>query len=99
MPDEATLMLLSAAWPLSGRSLGPATMRTGFMEILSYSERGVINSLLYEAYYAEDRLDRLGNLLRLCQFPLAGTVPAPFNDATIIIEPKIPTFGDADAML
>jgi len=39
------------------------------MEILGYSERGLINSLFYEIKYSQNNLEILNSLLSLVSFP------------------------------
>lgn len=68
------------------------------MEILGYSERGLINSLCYELKYSPDNLQLLNNLLSLVSFPYR-TVNFQISGAKILIEQSFSDFGDADLVL
>ena len=68
------------------------------MEILGYSERGLINSLCYELKYSPDNLQLLNNLLSLVSFPYR-TVNFQISEAKILIEQSFSDFGDADLVL
>ena len=68
------------------------------MEILGYSERGLINSLCYELKYSPDNLQLLNNLLSLISFPYR-TVNFQISEAKILIEQSFSDFGDADLVL
>ncbi|MBA7500646.1 hypothetical protein ES704_03406 [subsurface metagenome] len=68
------------------------------MEILGYSERGLINSLFYELKYSPDNLQLLNNLLSLVSFPYR-TVNLQISEAKILIEQSFSDFGDADLVL
>jgi hypothetical protein len=69
------------------------------MKILGYSERGVVNSLLFEICRSPDSLARLRRLLDDCRFPDRSAGIGSFGDATILIEQSFSDFGDADAVL
>jgi len=68
------------------------------MEILGYSERGLINSLCYALKYSPDNLQLLNNLLSLVSFPYR-TVNLQISEAKILIEQSFSDFGDADLVL
>jgi len=68
------------------------------MEILGYSERGLINSLCYELKYSPDNLQLLNNLLSLVSFPYR-MVNFQISEAKILIEQSFSDFGDADLVL
>ena len=68
------------------------------MEILGYSERGLINSLFYELKYPPDNLQLLNSLLSLVSFPYR-TVNFQISEAKILIEQSFSDFGDADLVL
>jgi len=68
------------------------------MEILGYSERGLINSLCYELKYLPDNLRLLNNLLSLVSFPYR-TVNFQISEAKILVEQSFSDFGDADLVL
>lgn len=68
------------------------------MEILGYSERGLINSLFYELKYSPDNLQLLNNLLSLVSFPYR-TVNFQISEAKILVEQSFSDFGDADLVL
>jgi hypothetical protein len=68
------------------------------MEILGYSERGLINSLFYELKYLPDNLQLLNNLLSLVSFPYR-TINFQISEAKILMEQSFSDFGDADLVL
>lgn len=68
------------------------------MEILGYSERGVINSLFYEMKFSRNSLHLLNNFLSLFSFPYRR-VNFQISDAKILIEQSFSDFGDADVVL
>ncbi len=68
------------------------------MEILGYSERGLINSLCYELRYSQDNLQLLNNFLSLVSFAYR-TVNFQISEAKILIEQSFSDFGDADLVL
>ncbi|RXG62551.1 hypothetical protein ES695_21510, partial [Candidatus Atribacteria bacterium 1244-E10-H5-B2] len=68
------------------------------MEILGYSERGLINSLCYELKYSPNNLQLLNNLLSFVSFPYQ-TVNFQISEAKILIEQSFSDFGDADLVL
>lgn len=73
------------------------------MEVLGYSERGLINSLFYELKYSEKNLDKLNKLLSLADFPYKENKGDRFNfnisRAKILIEQSFSQFRDADIVL
>ena len=68
------------------------------MEIIGYSERGMINSLSYELKFSENNLRLLNDFLSLVSFPYFR-VPFQISDVKILIEPSFSDFGDADAVI
>ena len=68
------------------------------MEILGYSERGIINSLLYEMRFSQNNLQLLNDFLSLVSFPYR-IVNFKIFDAKILIEQSFSDFGDADLVL
>jgi len=68
------------------------------MEILGYSERGLINSLFYELKYSPNNLQLLNSLLSLVSFPYQK-VNFQISEAKILIEQSFSDFGDADLVL
>lgn len=69
------------------------------LKILGYSERGVLNSLLYEIRYSNDNLQLFNEFLSLIVFPYIGSARFQVNDTTILIEQSLSDFGDADLIL
>ncbi|TAL70514.1 MAG: hypothetical protein EPN82_02570 [Bacteroidetes bacterium] len=72
------------------------------MKILSYSERGIVNSLFYEMKFGKAHLFQ--EFLKLIFFPFRETEKIDFNvnlenDITIFIEQSFSDFGDADIVL
>lgn len=68
------------------------------MEILGYSERGLINSLFYELRYSQGNLQLLNKFLSLVSFPYQ-TVKFQISKAKIFVEQSFSDFGDADLVL
>lgn len=68
------------------------------MEILGYSERGIINSLFYEMRFSPNNLQLLNNFLSLVSFPYQ-TVNFEISSVKILIEQSFSDFGDADTVL
>jgi hypothetical protein len=68
------------------------------MDILGYSERGIINALFYEMKFSQDNLQLLNDFLSLVSFPYR-TVNFQISDAKILIEQSFSDFGDADVVL
>ncbi|MBA7576044.1 hypothetical protein ES695_04275 [Candidatus Atribacteria bacterium 1244-E10-H5-B2] len=68
------------------------------MEILGYSERGLINSLFCELRYSQDNLQLLNKFLSLVSFPYQ-TVKFQISEAKILIEQSFSDFGDPDLVL
>jgi hypothetical protein len=68
------------------------------MEIFGYSERGIINSLLYEMKFSQNNLQLLNDFLPLVSFPYQ-IVNFKISGAKILIEQSFSDFGDADAVL
>lgn len=76
------------------------------MNVIGYSERGVLNSLFYEIYYkqlydpryAQDKCRLFKDFFSLIRFPFRKDT---FNiiDITILLEQSFSDFGDADAVL
>ncbi len=67
------------------------------MEIIGYSERGLINSLFYEIKYSNNNLKILNELLSLACFPYRK-VDFQITEAKILIEQSFSDFGDADVV-
>jgi len=68
------------------------------MEILGYSERGMINSLFYEMKYSENNLRLLNDFLSLVSFPYSGGT-FQVSEVKMLIEQSFSDFGDADAVI
>jgi hypothetical protein len=69
------------------------------MEILGYSERGLVTSLFYEIAQKEDSFSTLTKLLNLAVFPFNAFESGEILGAEIFIEHSFSDFGDADALL
>ena len=68
------------------------------MKILGYSERGILNALLYEIRYAADNDALLNKLMGEAKFPFTDHKPA-IDNATVFIEQSFSEFGDSDAVI
>jgi hypothetical protein len=71
------------------------------MDILGYSERGLINSLLYAIRYRENASTLVGRLMRTAHWPARSEMATEQFDhcKLIMIEQSFSDFGDADAVL
>ena len=67
------------------------------MKILGYSERGILNSLLYEIRYADNGDALLDRLIDKATFPF--TDKPPLGRATVLVEQSLSDFGDADTII
>jgi len=68
------------------------------MEIIGYSERGLLNSLFYEIMYSKNNLELFNEFLSLISFPY-DSVYFNVNDAKILVEQSFSDFGDADSVV
>ena len=68
------------------------------MEIIGYSERGMINSLFYEMKISENNLRLLNDFLSLVSFPYYR-VTFQVSEVKILIEQSFSDFGDPDAVI
>ena len=70
------------------------------MKVYGYSERGILNSLLYEILYADNGAALFNRLIAETKFPLTCARPAS-GAATILVEQSFSRrggFGDSDAI-
>ncbi len=68
------------------------------MNVYGYSERGVLNSLLYEILYSNNGDALLCRLITRAMFPLTYDRPTS-GASTVLVEQSLSQFGDADAIL
>ena len=68
------------------------------MNVYGYSERGVLNSLLYEILYSNNGDALLSQLITRASFPLTDNKPS-LGAATVSVEQSLSQFGDADAII
>lgn len=68
------------------------------MEIIGYSERGLLNSLFYEIRYSQNNLQLLTEFLSLVSIPYFN-IHFQIRKAKILIEESFSDFGDADSVL
>jgi len=68
------------------------------MEVIGYSERGIINSLFYEMKFSQNHLQLLNHFVSMVCFPY-WPVDFQIAEATILIEQSFSDFGDSDAVL
>jgi len=74
------------------------------IEVIGYSERGIVNALFYDLEHAPHE-DGAFPLLTLCQFPLwrgpQNQIPGQsrVDHATVLVEQSFSGFGDADALV
>lgn len=69
------------------------------MKVYGYSERGILNSLLYEIRYADDGADMFDRLIAEATFPLTDNRPSLSGSATVLVEQSLSDFGEADAII
>lgn len=69
------------------------------MNILGYSERGAINSLMFEIAFSSDPKGLLRRLLDRAMFLRCDPPTGEITTATAMIEQSLSDFGDADAVL
>jgi len=69
------------------------------VKVTGYSERGVLNSLLYQIAYSEQANDLLAGLLATAHFPRQGRLELAIREAEVLVEQSLSDFGDADAVL
>ncbi|MCX5829663.1 MAG: hypothetical protein NTV58_16965 [Deltaproteobacteria bacterium] len=69
------------------------------MEIMGYSERGVINALFYEIAYSGKSLQLSKELLTLADCPSLVEFGQSLTEVRVFIEQSLSDFGDADAIL
>jgi len=69
------------------------------MEIIGYSERGVINALFYEIAYSAKSLHLSKELLALADCPSLVEFSQRMTKVRVFIEQSLSDFGDADAIL
>ncbi len=68
------------------------------MNVYGYSERGILNSLLYEILYANDSDKLLSRLIEKAAFPLTDNKPSS-GAATVLVDQSLSDFGEADAII
>jgi hypothetical protein len=87
--------------PADNEPTVPSIENEGEIEVRGYSERGMINALVYEMRYGGDSLGRLREILGLCRFPNSAVQPdlAEIRGAKIRIEQSFSDFGDLDLLI
>ena len=65
---------------------------------MGYSERGVLNSFLYEIRYDHNGLDLINEFFTKVSFPYTNA-NFKVEEITILIEQSFSDFGDADTVL
>lgn len=68
------------------------------MEVVGYSERGVINSLFHEIKYSQNNIELLNEFLSLISFP-SCRINYQISDAKILMEQSFSGFGSPDIIL
>jgi hypothetical protein len=80
--------------------LQPSNEKGCQMELLGYSERGVVNALFHEIHYSQRSEALLLELLSLVQFPFCSDpMPVSVSVVQVLLEQSFSDFGDADALL
>lgn len=69
------------------------------MKVIGYSERGIVNSLLYAIAYSSQPESLLEELLSLVTFPYVCNQPIHVCSAGMLIEQSFSDFGGNDALL
>ena len=70
----------------------------GPVNVRGYSERGVLNSLLFEIRYASDGATLLDRLIAEAKFPLTHNKPSA-GVATVLVEQSLSDFGTPDVII
>lgn len=69
------------------------------LEIIGYSERGVLNSLFYEIKSLPNNLEIINKFLDLISFPYLTNSNFDIKSANVLIEQSFSDFGTSDAVL
>ena len=77
------------------------------MEVIGYSERGVINSFIYNIFYSENNLEKIKRFLSMICLPNLENIEnniiisdfSNINNAKILIEQSFSDFGDCDLVI
>jgi hypothetical protein len=69
------------------------------MNIIGYSERGIINSLFYEISHSSSAESLLEKFISLLRFPFTDNPKMTIKQAEIFIEQLFSDFEDADALM
>lgn len=70
--------------------------------LVGYSERGMVNAICEDILYAEDKLQRLEEFIRLVAFPHPNAPQRDFtgiSNAKILVEQSFSDFGDLDLLI
>ncbi len=68
------------------------------MNVIGYSERGIINALFYEMVRASDPADVLHSFLAQATFPFTQLRPAR-GETTVLVEQSFSDFGESDGVV
>ena len=68
------------------------------MNVYGYSERGVLNSLVYEIMYSDNGDALLSRLITRASFPLTDDKPSS-GTSTVLVEQSLSNFGSSDAII
>lgn len=71
----------------------------GNIEVRGYSERGMINAMIYEMMYSPDGINLLKSLLKLCIFPYSNPNFETIQHAKFRIEQSFSDFGNLDLLI
>jgi hypothetical protein len=69
------------------------------VRVFGYSERGIINTLLYEIGFSDDPIGALTGLLSLVHIPGSALNISGLLGAEVLVEQSLSDFGDADVIL
>jgi hypothetical protein len=72
---------------------------TAGVRVCGYSERGIINALLYEIGFSADPIRALKGLLSLITLPGSSRDFSDLQGVEVLVEQSFSDFGDADAVL
>ena len=70
----------------------------GSVNVLGYSERGILNSLLFEIRYANNGAALFDRLIAKSKFPLTDNKPSA-GVATVLVEQSLSDFGTPDVIV
>ena len=69
------------------------------LKLTAYSERGIVNTLIYEIFHSKNSDEILVGLLSIARFPGREKTFLPIESVKIFVEQSFSHFGDADVLI